>query len=177
MEFKLYYEGVLKSNSGSKHKHDLRAHFHNQLKQLFKYQPLANHEDWYWGRESNECPLKTICGHTYTSIINEELSLYAELEILILKDNILTGFGDLDNKLKTLLDGLRCPKEYQEIPKDFVAWEEPMVCLLQDDNLVSKIDIKVDRLLKPLERNSVFILINVNIKGTTAKYGNLSLIN
>jgi hypothetical protein len=58
--------------------------------------------------------------------------------------------GDIDNRLKTLLDALRMPSNVEakqariDTPDD-----DPIHCLLQDDALVTKVSVETDRLLRP----------------------------
>ena len=42
MEFRLTYEGELKSNGSPKHKHEIRRALHGQLKQLWMTQPSTS---------------------------------------------------------------------------------------------------------------------------------------
>jgi hypothetical protein len=60
--------------------------------------------------------------------------------------SIVTRAGDIDNRLKTLLDSLRMPHNRSEIPADYVAGpdEEPFFCLLEDDNLISSLSVTSD---------------------------------
>jgi hypothetical protein len=41
MEFTLYYDGRLTANAKAKYKHELRKHFHAQLKELWDQEPLS----------------------------------------------------------------------------------------------------------------------------------------
>lgn len=180
MEFKLYYEGVLKSNSNAKNKHCLRIHFHKQLKQLWNYLPLKDRDDWFNISHKNGNSLIEIYNDfSFVPLVTSKLHLFAELDILFLQKNILGQYGDIDNKLKTLLDGLRCPKNISEIDSSWTPTdnEKPLICLLEDDSLISKININVERLLKPdLGKNSLFLLITVKIRGVFGNFGNLDLI-
>jgi hypothetical protein len=55
--------------------------------------------------------------------------------------------GDLDNRLKTLLDALRMPLAAKEVPGPQWGVDDPSpYCLLEDDSLVSRISIDTKRL-------------------------------
>ncbi len=85
----------------------------------------------------------------------------------------------IDNRLKTLLDSLRAPKELQELPKDDSPKndEDPYFCLLEDDNLITKLSVVTDRLLEPYENSSeVQLMIPVTIKPTKLTYRNMGLV-
>src|SRR6266851_10140679 len=62
--------------------------------------------------------------------------------------SVLTKTGDLDNRLKTLFDGLRIPASLQEIKGHKTQQEldaDEYVCLLQDDALITSLQIEVIR--------------------------------
>jgi hypothetical protein len=59
------------------------------------------------------------------------------------------GAGDLDNRIKTLIDTLRRPLNANkargnEMPAE---GEDPFYCLLEDDRLVSHLEVETDTLL------------------------------
>ena len=62
--------------------------------------------------------------------------------------SIVTKKGDLDNRLKTLLDGLRIPTSQQEI-RTFTSQEtleeNEYICLLEDDVLITALQIEMAR--------------------------------
>jgi len=52
--------------------------------------------------------------------------------------------GDIDNRLKTLLDASRMPQSAEEVPT--VGAGEELYCLMEDDSLVTKVTIDTQRL-------------------------------
>ena len=92
--------------------------------------------------------------------------------------SIITQGGDIDNRLKTLFDALKVPKESLAIPpedkpKDV---ETPFFCLLEDDNLITKVSVVTDRLLEKCQSASaVEMLIQVTTKTTRQSWGNMGL--
>jgi len=108
-------------------------------------------------------------------LINSYLKLVASLDILMLRREepgslILQG-GDIDNRIKTLLDSLRVPKGINEIPNGDspLDGEKPFFyCLLEDDALVTDLTIRTDRLLLPGNDTNVVLVIDVLIRGTGA---------
>jgi hypothetical protein len=94
------------------------------------------------------------------------------LDILILRRDephrVMSGAGDLDNRVKTLIDGLKMPSQRSEmgaaVPSDD---EDPFFCLLEDDKLIYDFRVQSDRLLVPAEPNEperdVFALIEVRV--------------
>ena len=109
---------------------------------------------------------------TFSSLISSKQHLVAELHITLLRPEapgqIITQSGDIDNRLKTLLDALRIPKNTQEIPKGYrpQSNEIPVFhCLLEDDNLITKISVETDRLLEnPKDSSFVKLFLHVRSK-------------
>lgn len=108
-----------------------------------------------------------VAGKSFIPLVRESMSLVCELDILFLRKGepgqlILPG-GDIDNRLKTLLDGLRMPTNADEIGN--YRPNRPMYCLLEDDSLITDINIRTDRLLYPRmqSENAVHLVIGVNV--------------
>ena len=169
MQFRLTYEGPLLGDQSNKprtrHKHDIRRQFHGQLKHLW-----ASHR---WLREGriinphnlsdpdNQIPMletltKRYCmfGYRFVPLVRRDLSLICAAEILFLRREVPGGVirsGDMDNRIKTLFDALRMPHGGElpsgEQPQD---GEDPFFVLLEDDSLITSVNITTDRLLTPL---------------------------
>jgi len=114
-------------------------------------------------------------GFRFVPLVTEDLCLQCSLEILFLRPSdsgTLIQGGDLDNRLKTLFDGLRLPENMDElagaVPE---ADETPFFCLLQDDKLISEVKVTTDNLLllpneRELKPNDVFLAITVRLNPT-----------
>lgn len=78
--------------------------------------------------------------------------------------------GDLDNRLKTLLDALRMPHSLAELAEDQPDHESDgwFFCLLEDDILITSLSVETHQLLTPLapgsNRNDVDLLIRIQLK-------------
>ena len=193
MEFTLVYQGPLKANGSIKDKQNIRRKFHMQLAELWKQEPLSSH------MQDNHVLLKNIVtddmppsnsisiiqkidDFQFIPLVSSKLSLIAELDITFLRPEppgcIVTQGGDIDNRLKTLFDDFRMPKESKEIPRDDSPKpnENPFYCLLEDDNLITKIAVRTDRLLKQCNDSSfVELLITVQTKLTKMTWDNMNL--
>ena len=108
-----------------------------------------------------------VAGKSFVPLVRESMSLVCDLDILFLRRGepgqlILPG-GDIDNRIKTLLDGLRMPNDANEIGNHRVF--RPTYCLLEDDSLITGINVKTDRLLDPTTPgdNSVRLIIGVTV--------------
>ncbi len=67
----------------------------------------------------------------------------AELKIRLLSAAVPGGLlhGDIDNRLKTLLDALSIPT-LQQMPEDpEIDLDGRMYCLLEDDGLVTRVEV------------------------------------
>jgi hypothetical protein len=112
---------------------------------------------------------RTVGGHTFTAIVHSFWRFRAKLDILILKPEppgrLLTPTGDIDNRLKTLFDGLTQPHHEQDIPNSWTPTpeEEPMHCLFEDDSFISSVSVKTDRLLAPASPSHVKVIIGVEV--------------
>jgi hypothetical protein len=180
LEFTLIYREPLKANDGPAAKQKIRRAIHQQLRLLWGQQPLAG-TDWL-KEEAQVSLIKRVGSFRLVPLVSPELALIAELNISFLRPeapgSLITQGGDIDNRLKTLLDALRIPKVAQEIPPRDVPKhdEDPFFCLLEDDNLVTRLSVKTDRLLEPVTNPSeVLLLIHVRTKNTVGTFANLAL--
>jgi hypothetical protein len=118
-------------------------------------------------------------GHRVTPLVRRSLSLACSLDILFLRKEdprIVTKGGDIDNRIKTLLDGLRKPSldDLSGGKPDF----DPLYCLLEEDSLVANLSIKTGRLLrsKTASPSEVHLVIGVSIIILQVNTANISLL-
>jgi hypothetical protein len=184
MEFTLHYRGELKANRGPQDKQLLRRHFHAQLAVLWKQLPLKERQKLLEKEpgQGKTSIIRNVNGFDFAPLINEQLNLIAELKITLLRPeppgSIITQAGDIDNRLKTLFDALKVPKEATAIPPEDspLEGETPFFCLLEDDNLITKVSVETDRLLYPCQSSSeVEMLIHVTTKATRLSWANMGL--
>lgn len=188
MKFRIFYRGQLKSNGASKEKQALRQKFHLQLKDLWSRKPLNPEfvkyiEEPYISdpRPNKINIIKTVGAFSFVPIVCETFRTIADLDIIFLRPeepgSILTKGGDIDNRIKTLLDGLRIPKA-NEIPEGDrpQEGENPFFCLLEDDALVTHISVTTDRLLEFNDPKEVVLLISVKVHVTQPLMHNIGLI-
>jgi hypothetical protein len=196
VEFTLYYRGPLKAKGKPEDKHRLRQHFHKQIKELWNQSPLKEHRGLIDPNENvaigetmvlteNEVPsvLRTVGAYNFASVVSSEINLVADLAITLLRPEppgaIVTQSGDIDNRIKTLLDALKIPDGPHALPKRVspTADEHPLFCLLEDDNLITGLSIDTDRLLEPnVPSSNVVLLIHVRTRPTVGTLLNLGLV-
>ena len=88
-------------------------------------------------------------GFNFVPLFGQETGLSCALDILLLRDakgGALNGHGDLDNKVKTLIDGMKVPATSRDLvgksPKDPYFYT-----LMVDDDQVSSLSVRTERLL------------------------------
>ena len=179
MRFRLHYRGPLKSNGKPKHKQKIRSHFHHQLNDFWSQLPLYEQATKLLDPEYQYNILKKRTDRLYSSVINEKMSLIAQLDITLLRPeppgSVISLGGDIDNRIKTLLDALTIPREEQIVHEDDTHDEDCIIhCLLEDDHLVTGLNITVDRLLGSDDPKEVLVVIYVNVSNTKTTLENLS---
>ena len=208
MQFRLTYEGILKSSQSSNpanHKHDIRKHFHPQLKHLWnthtllsslrlgvEYDQISNKAfQGAFGFGLGEGRGKTLKevisehrdfsrnGYTFVPLLCKRFCLHCSLDILFLRIGPLAAIqnGDIDNRIKTLVDAIRMPRhgELKSGRKMPANGETPFFCLLEDDSFITSLAVENDTLLSPdkVDRNYAKVVINVNIRPLYATAFNL----
>ncbi len=111
-------------------------------------------------------------GRGYIPLVTEEMVLRCSIDVLFLRPEepgMIVKSGDLDNRMKTLFDALRIPANLAEAGgKSGTEDDEPVHCLLEDDQLISEVRIVTDHLLMlphthECNPNDVFLVIDVKL--------------
>lgn len=171
MRFVLHYRGPLKSNGSPAHKHELRRHFHGQLKKLWSQIPLAENPQWLsHTKEPNQYHfLRPLGAFTFVPLVTADANTVAELNLVLLRPEspggLITQGGDIDNRLKSLFDALSMPRLLNALPQQAIPTEDeqPLFCLLEDDNLVTSVAVRTEQLLEPIEDPS-FVDLTIAIR-------------
>lgn len=208
MEFRLVYGGPLPPErwndaprnerpvGRAKDKHRLRKHFHHQLRELWKQDPMLRQmaESWYVVRPGQAINRFTLanpdfpgaknfiehtaddharCNGRFVPLISTAGGFSCALDILFLRrdvpGNLIANGGDIDSRIKVLLDGLRMPGTVNELGGFSIDQEDenPFYCLLEDDKLISQISVTTDRLITPQKaqenENDVMLVIHVTM--------------
>jgi hypothetical protein len=206
MEFRLTYNGPLYSTQGDPppnqqdkragHKHVLRKTFHKQLRRLWEITPYLKNEGgiphlrakWnaFGGPGGEPHDIRRLSekhahfGFKFVPLITYDMDLLCGLDVLFLrpdKPGHVMWAGDLDNRIKTLIDALRIPKaneRYDQMTQE--ADETPFFCLLEEDELVTKLSIESDQLLEfesPSNMDEVRLVITVRVRPFQMHMGNL----
>jgi hypothetical protein len=127
MKFRLVYDGKLppEKQGQAEVKHRIRRQFHPQLRTLWESHPALS--DMMKDRSPNRRTVEKIagdynrCGFNFVPLVREKNWLACRLDILVLMreepHRVFAGNerGDLDNRIKTLIDGLRMPGQCSEL--------------------------------------------------------------
>ena len=206
LEFRLTYEGELHPSTNkdprASHKHAIRKVFHRQLKSLWGISPHLSGEPHpipFVGVLVNQPHDVSIVPQTriealadnfplgdyrFVPLVTEDLSLLCGIDILFLRPSPpgrVIENGDVDNRIKTLFDAFKRPKQMQEVGEYRTPSEDEkpfFFCLLEDDSLVSRVSVETDRLLQPImggipSNFDARLIITVTIKPYKLTYGNL----
>lgn len=177
-------------------KWEVKKHFDPQLRELWDTHPSlvelkrnptwpitgawradAHHsyniiEDTPRERKPNEINLiePIVCaGRSFVPLVRSSLALHCGLKILFLRKEtpgkIYQG-GDIDNRIKTLLDALCAPNDPCLVIKDDTTINDPIFCLVEDDALISSLSIDTQTLLTGQGANvaSVRLVIEVDVR-------------
>jgi hypothetical protein len=124
-----------------------------------------------------------LAGFDFVPVIARHQLMYCHLDITWLRTesagDIVTS-GDIDNRLKVLLDALRMPHEEKEVGRERPTVDGQRVyCLLDDDGLVTKLSVSTHQLLEPRapdeKDTDADLLVHVWVKRKMGTWGNLSL--
>jgi hypothetical protein len=196
MDFVLRYRGPLASGGDPQDKQRIRRVLHPQLEVLCRQEPLLEgalseklHAGVIKGRKV-EVPeplgnmlffAVSLNGYQFVPLVTRPHNLACNLELVFLRrerPGAIVHGGDLDNRLKTLLDALRMPLDDSELRgSPSTSPDERMFCLLEDDSLITHLSIRTHQLLEPPTQThadfDVDLLMHVNIYPTFPMWGNL----
>lgn len=185
MEFRLVYEGpLLAQGAKAAHKWDIRRALHPQLARLWQSQPLAHAAPRLLDtspRRGSDSVIVERDGLLFAPLITQRLELHAEIEVLLMRQQaqgvLFSEGGDIDNRLKTLLDGLRLPRGPNEGRGDGTGGgdPEPFFCLMEDDALITRVSIETAQLLRPAPADHVLAIIGVHVRKTILTPANMAL--
>lgn len=97
------------------------------------------------------CEPLSVGGHKFKPLVRKSLDLSCRLDVLFLRQDdpgaIISQGGDLDGRIKVLLDALRMPTNAELTVQGAPAGDT--YCLMEADTLVSGLEVETERLLLP----------------------------
>lgn len=208
MRFRLFYEGNFFASQGepkdnqidrrASHKHELRRAFHFQLRDLWQERSFlreATTAGPVLGAPKGEEKLlkdkleeisPVINDYRFVPIVHEKLNLTCSLNVLMMRRDRpgnrpgrIFQSRDIDNRLKTLFDALKMPRDEGELGYNRPCGDDnPLFVLLQKDELISHVSVETDDLLNPppgVHEAYARLLIDVTIQPYDVNMFNLSL--
>ncbi len=112
-------------------------------------------------------------GAWFLPLVRDNYALHCGLNVTFLRKEppgkIYQG-GDIDGRIKTLLDALTMPQHREQILEN-VNRELPIYCLMEDDSLVSGLHVESERLLTdakcPADFVRLIIEVDVRVRQST----------
>lgn len=176
MNFTLVYWNTQLRPSGNKslpwEKHRIRRDLSSQLERLWEVHSVLRGYDQHKKIQGALAKRFERSGTEYVPLVVADIGLVCDLDITFLRPEepgkLILESGDIDNRIKTLLDALRVPTDGSEAYlKPEETKPERIYCLLENDSLVTQMQITTDRLLVPdtSEKFEACLLIRVNVRG------------
>jgi hypothetical protein len=183
MRFILTYRGLLPSSGNRQDKHNIRKQFHPQLKRQWEIDECLSQmqrvnetvrKETAPSEFLNATALEIQRGaFSFIPLVTKHLHLVCSLDITMLRPEapgqLIRHGGDIDNRMKTLFDSLRVPDESEVSGLSPDLEETPFYCLLENDSLVASLQVKTERLLRPVTEkpvSEVEMLIAVVVRPT-----------
>src|SRR5262249_13946513 len=140
MRFRLVFDGSLPADNDRKStvlpKQNIRRKIHAQLIELFRTHPALKPEALIQdeihfigdpGLKMDTAEKMIIGNFTFSPLVREKLFTTCHLDILLLRrakpGSIVFPGGDVDNRIKVLLDALRVPDQPSQLPVNDVPRE------------------------------------------------------
>jgi hypothetical protein len=120
-------------------------------------------------------------GAWFRPLVRESFALHCGLKILFLRKEhpgkIYQG-GDIDGRIKTLLDALSMPQHAEQVHEKTSTTLHPIYCLLEDDSFVSGLNIESERLLTDQNHAADYVqlIIEVDVRVQQATVYNVSFL-
>ncbi|HEV2161356.1 MAG TPA: hypothetical protein VGR52_03850 [Stellaceae bacterium] len=194
MRFTLTYDGELGAKARHKQAWEIRRQLAPQLRELWEidpslqrlllrryltsggYFPIEQHHSVEQFKSSEKTANSIdLCepifrgGYNFVPLVRNSLLLKCGLTVIFLRKEppgkVYQG-GDLDNRLKTLFDALSVPTNPEQVVSGDTDAPDPICTLVEDDSLITGIDIETRQLLSRPGGNEhdVRLVIDVDVR-------------
>jgi hypothetical protein len=114
-------------------------------------EPIEKHDAWF------------------RPLVRDSFALHCGLKIVFLRKEPpgrIYQARDLDGRMKTLIDSLTMPQHAEQVLEKIGTKEAPLYCLLEEDSLVSGLNVESERLLtdQSLPQDYVKLTIEVDVR-------------
>lgn len=104
-------------------------------------------------------------GAWFRPLVRESYALHCGLKVQFLRKEppgkVYQG-GDIDGRIKTLLDALTMPQHAEQVLQPGVK-DQPVYCLLEDDSLVSGLSVESERLLTDNNHPTDYVRLTIEV--------------
>lgn len=120
-------------------------------------------------------------GAWFRPLVRDSFALHCGLKVIFLRKEppgkVYQG-GDLDGRIKTLLDALTMPQHKEQVLEKTSTEFAPIYCLMEDDSLVSGVSVESERLLTDQDhaKDYVKLIIEVDVRVRQAMIYNQSFL-
>lgn len=175
MDFFLTYQGRVKSSKDVQMTNDFRKSFSKQLMRM-KDDPrltdwieeLSNPKDEIKGaRNFNSIDFVPFFGISSRTTVELQITM---LSGLAAKSPI--NSGDLDNRMKRIIDGLRCPQQQNEVPVDSIFENNRCFCLMSDDSILTNLRMEIYPNLSSKTEHETFVMIKIKVRAISLTWQN-----
>lgn len=190
----LHYRGELPAKSRPEIKLRIQRVLHPQLVRLWEMdQTLLIQRDCLWETDSDNRPLRYIDSvyrrfrrgdFACFPLATRELKLICTINVTLYRREepgaLVNKGGDIDNRVKVLLDSLRVPDASWTKDQHPEPHEQPFYCLMEDDSQITSFSVTTERWLEPFgpdERETdVLATITADIRPKEVTLGNSSFL-
>lgn len=159
----------------------MRRSFHTQLQKVWGKEPFGILKKWEDTNFSAGAPnfIRTNSGQTFVPIYGKDVGVGVDLDITLLtcmpeRKSVLSA-GDLDNRVKRIVDALRVPKGHGEMLAglpDGGRWH----CLMEDDDAVLSLSARLGPYLGSDDPSVSFAVIKVRPMAMKVTNGNIAML-
>lgn len=120
-------------------------------------------------------------GTWFVPLVRDSYALHCGLKVLFLRKEapgkVYQG-GDVDGRIKTLIDALTAPQHREQVLEERKQREDAIYCLMEDDSLVSGLAVESERLLTDQNHDKDFVrlVIEVDVRVRLATIYNQSFL-
>jgi len=112
------------------------------------------------------CEEIAVHGRPFRPLVRENYALHCGLKILFLRHEppgkVYQG-GDIDGRIKTLLDGLAMPQHQEQVQSAPPETPSLVYCLLEDDSMISGINVESERLWGAADHPKDFVKLTIEV--------------
>ncbi|MGV8831687.1 MAG: hypothetical protein ACOH2N_06910 [Devosia sp.] len=159
----------------------MRRSFSTQLQKVWGKEPFGILKKWEDSEFAAGAPKFTRSNgdQTFVPIYGRDVGVGVDLDITLLtgmpQQKAILSAGDLDNRIKRVVDALRVPKGHGEMAKDLPSGGR-WYCLLEDDNAVLSISTRLGAYLGSDDPSVSFAIVKVKPIAMTVNIGNLAML-